>query len=419
MVRDGGRARRAARMRGGNPRPIGRLPARVIRGGRHNAGMNAAILLATAVACNSATSGSTAPTSEPTSAMLPPMLTPVTELAGPKSPLLVRVDLVRVATGDACTLVLLDANAKELGRAEIGADAASAASGGAVDLAPLFPALGTATRALRVQALVGGRPEGAPLVVIPLKNRETIRTTSDLRPDGKTAYTRVIGWGDQLLDPSNEAHQKLRAAWPAPDPQPLSGFRLMADEDVVFETTAGRIRFAMRPDEAPNTARNFVELARKGFYDGTIVHRIVPADRNGKPFVIQGGDPTGTGDGGPGYDLALEDSRLAHDFGVLSMARNDWPDSAGSQWFVCLSREATARLDGQYCAFGHAVEGADAILRIASGEIADAATGRPKSPETVTHASVVPAPAWTPGKGRPDARVARPAASPAPIGSDR
>lgn len=385
--------------------------------------MNAAILLATSVACTTGAVGG--------ATLSPVTLSPATELAGPKAPLKVRVQRAAPGAADggnsngnggigACTLVLLDANAKELARVDLAAEAlATGGGGGEVDLAPMFPELQGATRAMRVQALVDGRPSGAPVLVIPLKNRETIRTTGDLRPDGKTAYTRVIGWGDQLLDQSNEAHQKLRAAWPKADPQPLSGFRLMADEDVVFETTAGRIRFALRPDEAPNTARNFAELARKGFYDGTIVHRIVPADRNGKPFVIQGGDPTGTGDGGPGYDLPLEDSRVAHDFGVLSMARNDWPDSAGSQWFVCLSREATARLDGQYCAFGHAVEGADAILRIAGGEIADAATGRPKSPETVTRAYTVPAPAWTPGKGRPDARVERPAASPAPIGSDR
>lgn len=334
-------------------------------------------------------------------------LTPRAPLVKPDGPLMARL----AATDGACKLVLLDKDAKELARA--------AASAGDIDLAVVFPMLRAATAAMRVQPVVNGTPEGAALVVIPLRNRETIRTASDLRPDGKTAFTRVIGWGDQLLDPANEAHKALQAAWPKSDPQPMSGFRLGVDEDVVFETTAGRIRFAMRPDEAPNTARNFVEVARSGFYDGTIVHRIVPADRNGRPFVIQGGDPTGSGDGGPGYDLALEPSRLAHDFGVLSMARNDWPDSAGCQWFVCLSREATARLDGQYCAFGYAVEGADAILKIAAGEVADPATGRPKSPETVLRATVVPAPAWIPDRGRPDARVERAAAQPVTETSDR
>jgi len=327
-------------------------------------------------------------------------LTPRTELAKPGEPL-----FARLSADGACRLVLLDAQGKELGRA--------AAARGDLDLASAFPAIRSATGVLRVQAVVDGTPQGAPIVVVPLRNRDTIRTMPDLRPDGKTPFTRVIGWGDELLDPANESHAREKARWPKSDPQPMSGFRLMQDEDVVFETTAGRIRFAMRPDAAPNTARNFVELAKKGFYDGTIVHRIVPADRNGRPFVIQGGDPTGTGDGGPGYDLPLEPSRLAHDFGVLSMARNDWPDSAGSQWFVCLSREATARLDGQYCAFGEAVEGAEAILKIAEGEVADPATGRPLKPETVIRAFVQPAPAWVPDRGRPDARVARPTA-PAP-----
>jgi len=359
---------------------------------RHNAGMSAALLVASATV---------------STAMTTTTIIPRVELAKPDAPLVVRV----TGAEGLCRLVVMDPSGKEIGRAN--------APDGDFDLAAVFPFVRKGEGTLRVQAIVAGVPEGAPLVVIPLKSRDTIRTAGDLRPDGKTAYTRVIGWGDQLLDPTNPEHEKLRVAWPKADPQPLSGFRLMPDEDVVFETTAGRIRFAMRPDEAPNTARNFVELAKKGFYDGTIVHRIVPADRNGQPFVIQGGDPTGTGDGGPGYDLPLEPSKVQHDFGVLSMARNDWPDSAGSQWFVCLSREATARLDGQYCAFGYAVEGADAIVKIAAGEVSDLATGRPKSPETVLRATVQPAPAWIPGKGRPDARATRPAAPPVPEASDR
>ena len=316
------------------------------------------------------------------------------------------------APAGGCTLALLDTDGRELARA--------AATAGEVDLAALLPAIRTATHAVRVQAVTAaGEPSGAPLVVVPLTVRPTIRTATAMRPDGKTPYTRVIGWGDRLLDPANAEHQKLRSAWPKEDPTPPSGFRTWQDEDVVFETTAGRIRFAMRPDAAPATARNFADLAARGFYDGTIVHRVVPAGRDGHPFVIQGGDPTGTGDGGPGYDIALEPSALPHDFGVVSMARNDWPDSAGSQWFVCLSREATARLDGQYCAFGYAVEGADAIVKIAAGEVADLATGRPKSPETVLRAFTQPSPAWIPDKGRPDARVTRPAAVPVKEASDR
>jgi peptidyl-prolyl cis-trans isomerase B (cyclophilin B) len=318
----------------------------------------------------------------------------------PGAPIRALVD----APSGRCTLVLLDVDGRELGRAP--------AAPGEADLAALLPAIRLAAHAVRVQALdAAGTPSGAPLVVVPLTVRPTIRTATALRPDGKTPYTRVIGWGDRLLDPANADHQKLRSAWPKEDPTPASGFRTWQDEDVVFETTAGRIRFAMRPDAAPATARNFVDLAARGFYDGTIVHRVVPAGRDGHPFVIQGGDPTGTGDGGPGYDIALEPSALPHDFGVVSMARNDWPDSAGSQWFVCLSRAGTARLDGQYCAFGEAVEGAPAILAIAAGAIADPETGRPAAPVTVTRAFVQPARPWVPGKGRPEPRVARPEAA--------
>ena len=309
------------------------------------------------------------------------------------------------ATG-ACQLVLLDAGGTELARA--------AATPGALDLAALFPAIQQAKQAVRVQLLVDGTPQGAPLLVVPLLGRPTMRTTTALRPDGKTAYTRIIGWGDQLLPGATPAEAKLKETWAPADPAPLSGFRVEPDMDVVFETTAGPMRFAMRPDQAPNTARNFVALAAQGFYDGTIIHRVVPKGRGGQPFVIQGGDPTGTGDGGPGYDIPLEPSTLPHDFGVLSMARNDWPDSAGSQWFVALTRAETARLDGQYCAFGYAVSGTDAILATEQGAIADADTGRPVKPVTVTRARAVPALPWTPGRGRPDAPVTRPAAAPAP-----
>jgi peptidyl-prolyl cis-trans isomerase B (cyclophilin B) len=181
--------------------------------------------------------------------------------------------------------------------------------------------------------------------------------------------------------------------------------RIYPETDVIMHTSKGDIRVAMRPDEAPNTAWNFLELGKGGFYRGVVFHRIVPLTANGQPFVIQAGDPTGTGDGGPGYWLPIEDSSLPHDFGVISMARSDDPDSNGSQIFFCLSREGTARLDGQYCSFGYAVDGADVIKSISEVELADVATGRPVQPPVITEAELVPAPARTPGSGRPDSRV--------------
>jgi peptidyl-prolyl cis-trans isomerase B (cyclophilin B) len=123
------------------------------------------------------------------------------------------------------------------------------------------------------------------------------------------------------------------------------------------------IRAELYPDMAPNTVRNFISLIQKGFYDGVIFHRVI----NG--FMIQGGDPTGTGTGGPGYSIRGEfarngfDNPLKHTEGVLSMARSMHPDSAGSQFFI-MHKDAP-HLDGQYAAFGKVTEGMDVVDRIA------------------------------------------------------
>src|SRR5262249_45879024 len=129
---------------------------------------------------------------------------------------------------------------------------------------------------------------------------------------------------------------------------------------VVLETSLGGVEFRMRPDEAPNTVWNFLALCRGGFYTDVQFHRVKAiSPHNGAPFVVQSGDPIfghasqGVGWGGPGYLVNLEQSHLAHDFGVLSMARlEDQPNSAGSQFFICLSREGTVQLDGRFAAFG-------------------------------------------------------------------
>jgi peptidyl-prolyl cis-trans isomerase B (cyclophilin B) len=129
----------------------------------------------------------------------------------------------------------------------------------------------------------------------------------------------------------------------------------------VIETSAGRMVVEFWADVAPQTVENFKKLAGKGFYDGTCFHRIV------KGFMIQGGDPltkdprqeSSWGTGGPGYKIKAEFSDRAHVRGVLSMARSQHPDSAGSQFFICL---ADARfLDGQYTAFGRLVQGDDVL----------------------------------------------------------
>ena len=128
----------------------------------------------------------------------------------------------------------------------------------------------------------------------------------------------------------------------------------------------GVIKAELYPEIAPNTVANFVTLVDSGFYNGLIFHRVIPG------FMIQGGDPQGTGMGGPGYHIYGEfrsngfDTRLKHTRGVLSMARAMAPNSAGSQFFIM--HEDAPHLDGNYAAFGKVVEGIEAVDAIAESD---------------------------------------------------
>lgn len=128
----------------------------------------------------------------------------------------------------------------------------------------------------------------------------------------------------------------------------------------------GKIKIELDPSAAPITVENFEKLVRDGFYDGLTFHRIIPG------FMIQGGDPEGTGMGGPGYGIKGEFARngvnnpIRHTRGVISMARSMMPDSAGSQFFIM--HEDAPHLDGNYAAFGHVVEGMDVVDEIAGVE---------------------------------------------------
>lgn len=274
------------------------------------------------------------------------------------------------------------------------------------DLSERMPSIWSIRRACYLQLLRDGEPTGAPLVIQPMLSRLTMWTQRDVRPDGRTPYTRIVGWGAKPKE--LERRDDDAADVPGDDPLEVqetpifSGLRIYPERDAVLATELGEMRFAMRPDEAPNTVWNFLTLVEGGYYDGVPFHRIVPATRQGHPFVIQAGDPSGTGSGGPGYWLPMEHSRLPHDFGVLSMARADDPDSAGGQFFVCLSREGTARLDGQYCAFGYAVGNGRAIIEISEVELEDVNIGRAAQPPLIVTASLVPAPPRVPGRGRSD-----------------
>ncbi|MDX2117937.1 MAG: peptidylprolyl isomerase [Planctomycetota bacterium] len=197
--------------------------------------------------------------------------------------------------------------------------------------------------------------------------------------DGKPAihYAQLVVGNERIgapvvLQPLVDAPMaEMSGGDPKPRFRPGSpmnaGLRAYVDKDVVLTTSHGDIEFRMRPDQAPNTVWNFRHLVEGGFYTDIIFHRIVNNNpRLGAPFVIQVGDPTGTGGGGPGYSIDLEDSKLKHDFGVLSMAREPAPNTGGSQVFVCLSRAGTSFLDGAYTSFAEAVSGADAIRKIAA-----------------------------------------------------
>ena len=154
---------------------------------------------------------------------------------------------------------------------------------------------------------------------------------------------------------------------------------------VTFEMADGKVfKAELYPEIAPNTVNNFISLINKNFYDGIIFHRII------KGFMIQGGDPTGTGMGGPGYGINGEFAQngfkndLKHTEGVLSMARAYDPNSAGSQFFVM--HKTSPHLDGGYAAFGKVIEGMDVVNEIA--EVVTDYSDRPWEDQVMKHVTV-------------------------------
>ena len=140
----------------------------------------------------------------------------------------------------------------------------------------------------------------------------------------------------------------------------------MSNPIVTFETNQGTIKAELFPDVAPNTVNNFISLVKHGFYDGLIFHRVSPG------FMIQGGDPQGTGMGGPGYSIKGEfimnnfNNELLHKRGVLSMARSQSPNSAGSQFFIMV--DDAPHLNAQYASFGQVIEGMEAVDKIVAAQ---------------------------------------------------
>jgi peptidyl-prolyl cis-trans isomerase B (cyclophilin B) len=146
----------------------------------------------------------------------------------------------------------------------------------------------------------------------------------------------------------------------------------------VIETGAGTIKLKFFPRQAPNHCKNFILLAEKGFYNNLVFHRVI------KGFMIQGGDPQGTGTGGPGWNVDAEFSKLPHTKGTLSMARAQDPNSAGSQFFICLGTQSF--LDNQYTVFGQVTSGQEAVDKI--GATKTGAQDRPVQPQVMKKVSI-------------------------------
>ena len=185
--------------------------------------------------------------------------------------------------------------------------------------------------------------------------------------------------------------QQSQSTPPKPEPQAVNA---NTNDVAVIKTSAGEMVVEFWPEVAPKTVENFKKLARDGFYDGTCFHRIM------KGFMIQGGDPLskdpskeamwGTGD--PGYKLPAEFNERPHQYGVLSMARSQDPNSAGSQFFICLGDASF--LDRQYTAFGKLMKGDDVLGKIGDTPVKASGGGEPSKPSVrinVDSIKIVPA----------------------------
>jgi peptidyl-prolyl cis-trans isomerase B (cyclophilin B) len=203
------------------------------------------------------------------------------------------------------------------------------------------------------------------------------------------AISLVVGLTTALADETKTNAQVNASATKSP----------ATNEVAIINTTAGEMVVAFWPDVAPNTVANFKKLAGKGFYDGTCFHRIM------KGFMIQGGDPLTKdpaaedrwGSGGPGYTIKAEFNSRPHETGVISMARSQDPDSAGSQFFICDAppdSPGMQYLDGKYTAFGKLIKGGDVLEKIAATPVSPNAFGEPSKPlkrVSVISIKIVPA----------------------------
>jgi len=153
---------------------------------------------------------------------------------------------------------------------------------------------------------------------------------------------------------------------------------------VVLDTSLGTITLDLDAKVAPGHVKNMLALAKIGYYDGGTFHRVI------KGFMIQGGCPEGTGTGGPGYTIPAEFNSTPHEAGVVSMARTSDPNSAGSQFFICLGRHT--HLDNQYTAFGRTADAESLAVVKKIGDVQIGQNDRPRTPVTINSVKVVAEP---------------------------
>lgn len=170
----------------------------------------------------------------------------------------------------------------------------------------------------------------------------------------------------------------------------FSGYWMFTEQRAVFELATGELVFALRADAAPNSVMHVRRLISSGFYDGIGVHRIASLSGQTAPDIVQFGDPTASGLGGPGFLIDFEPSPLTHAFGTLSLARTSDPNSAGSQMFITLSGDVGPALNGRYVVLGRLVDGADVLRAI--GKSPTTAEAKPRDPIVIRAAKLVDAP---------------------------
>ena len=189
--------------------------------------------------------------------------------------------------------------------------------------------------------------------------------------DGAASTPKVT----EKVEPTKEIKTQVKTEKGANDKNPM----------VTIEMEDGStVKIELYPEIAPNTVRNFVSLVQRGFYNGLIFHRVIPG------FMVQGGDPDGTGMGGPGYAISGEfsvnefDNKLKHERGIISMARSAESNSAGSQFFIMV--KASSSLDEQYAAFGKVTQGMETVDKVVAVETGE--NDKPKKDQIMKKVTV-------------------------------